>query len=192
MTATATTLTRTLDGREVPLPGTYAIDPSHSQVGFTVKHLMVSKVRGRFSKFTGSITVGDRPEDSSVEVSVDLASVDTGDDKRDGHLLGADFFNVDEHPTMTYTSTSVKPRGGSDWVVEGDLSAFGVTKPVTLEVTFEGASLDPWGGARTGFSARGEVNREDFGVSWNQALETGGVLVGKKITLDLEAEAVKQ
>ncbi|MEO7556846.1 MAG: YceI family protein [Acidimicrobiales bacterium] len=192
MTETATAVTRTIDAREVPLPGTYAIDTSHTQVGFVVRHLMVSKVRGRFTDFSGTVTVGERPEDSSVEVSVELASVDSGDDKRDGHLRSADFFNTDEHPTMTYTSTSVKPRGDTDWIVEGNLTALGVTKPVTLEVSFEGASLDPWGGTRIGFSADGEINRDDFGVSWNQALESGGVVVGKKVTLDIEAEAIKE
>jgi polyisoprenoid-binding protein YceI len=186
------TVTRTVDGLELPEPGTYAIDASHSHIGFVVRHLMVSKVKGRFADFAGTVTIGDEPTDSHVEVEVQLASIDTRDEQRDAHLRGADFFGVEDNPTMTFRSTGVRPAGGDRWVLDGELSLAGVTKPLALDVTFEGGARDPWGGTRIGFSARGEVNREDFGLSWNQALETGGVLVGKKATIEIEAEAIRQ
>ncbi|MGI8662490.1 MAG: YceI family protein [Acidimicrobiales bacterium] len=189
---TEATVTRTVDGLEVPTPGTYSLDVSHSHVGFMVRHLMVSKVRGRFSDFTGTIVIAEDPSASSVEVEVQIASIDTREDKRDGHLKSGDFFDVEQHPTMTFKSTQVTHANGDEWTVEGDLSIAGVTKGLTLEVSFEGATLDPWGGTRIGFSAKGELNREDFGLSWNQALEAGGVVVGKKATIEIEAEAVKQ
>ena len=188
---TTATLVRSVAGIEVPEPGTYALDTSHSQVGFVVKHMMVSKVRGRFDDFTGAITIADDPAHSSVEVSVQLASIDTRDAKRDEHLRSADFFSTDEHPTMTYRSTEVRHDGGNRWLVDGDLTLLGITRPLQLEVEFEGAASDPWGGTRIGFSAKGEVNREDFGMTFNAALETGGVLVGKKAVIEIEAEAVR-
>lgn len=190
--AIPTTVTRTVDGLELPEAGTYALDLSHSHVGFVVRHLMVSKVKGRFADFAGTVTIGDQPNDSHVEVEVQMASIDTRDEQRDGHLRGADFFSVEEHPTMAFRSTGVRAAGGDRWVVDGELTLAGVTKPLALDVTFEGGARDPWGGTRIGFSARGEVNREDFGLTWNQALETGGVLVGKKATIEIEAEAVRQ
>ena len=189
---TTATLVRSVAGIEVPEPGTYALDTSHSQVGFVVKHMMVSKVRGRFDDFTGAITIADDPADSSVEVSVQLSSVDTRDAKRDEHLRSADFFSTEEHPTMTYRSTGVRHDGGNRWLVDGELTLLGITRPLQLEVEFEGAATDPWGGSRIGFSAKGEVNREDFGITFNAALETGGVLVGKKAVIEIEAEAVRQ
>jgi polyisoprenoid-binding protein YceI len=195
MSATQTlSLTRTLDskGVEIPAPGVYAIDPAHSQVGFVVKHMMVSKVRGRFSDFSGRITIAEEPTDSSVEVTVHLDSVDTRDAKRDEHLRSSDFFSIDEHPTMTYRSTSVQHLKADRWLVDGELTLLGVSRPLALEVEFEGAAKDPWGGTRIGFSAKGEVNREDYGMTFNAALETGGVLVGKKATIEIEAEAVLQ
>jgi polyisoprenoid-binding protein YceI len=161
-------------------------------VGFVVKHMMVSKVRGRFDDFTGAITIADDPADSSVEVSVQLSSVDTRDAKRDEHLRSADFFSTEEHPTMSYRSTAVRHDGSNRWLVDGELTLLGITRPLQLEVEFEGAATDPWGGSRIGFSAKGEVNREDFGITFNAALETGGVLVGKKAVIEIEAEAVRQ
>ena len=191
ITAPTPTVTRTVDGLELPIAGTYSLDVSHSNVGFVVRHLMVSKVRGSFTDFSGTVTIADDPAESHVEVEVQLASIDTRDEQRDGHLRSADFFDVEQHPTMTYKSTKVRHDGGNDWTVEGDLTVAGVTQPLTLEVSFEGGAKDPWGGTRIGFSAKGELNREDFGLTWNQALETGGVLVGKKLTIEIEAEAVK-
>ncbi len=192
MSATTAEITRTVDGVEVPAAGTYAIDPSHSEVGFSVRHLMVSKVRGRFSDVVGSIVVADDPLTSSVEVTIGTASIDTGDEKRDAHLRSGDFFDVERYPTMTYRSLEVLPAGPGRWLVEGHLTLNGVTRPVPLSITFEGAAADPWGGVRAGFSARAELDREDFGLNWNQALEAGGVVVGKKVSIEIEVEAVRQ
>jgi polyisoprenoid-binding protein YceI len=183
--------TRTVDGTELPVPGPYAIDASHSAVEFVVRHLGLAKVRGRFGAFAGVIDIAERPEDSSVAVDVELASIDTREPNRDEHLRTNDFFDVPHHPTMSFRSTKVT-GSGTKWTVEGDLTLKGVTNPVTLDVSFEGAGADPWGGQRIAFSATGEIDRERWGVNWNQALETGGFVVGKKVKLELEVEAVKQ
>jgi polyisoprenoid-binding protein YceI len=190
--ATVTSPVRSVESVEVPVAGTYAIDPSHTHVGFSVRHLMVSKVKGSFSGVSGTINIADDPLQSSVEVSVDMASIDTRDEQRDAHLRSPDFFDVENFPTMTYASTAVRADGGNRWLVDGELTIHGVTRSVPLEVTFEGAGADPWGGLRAGFSARAEIDREDFGLTWNQVLETGGIAVGKKVTIDLEVEAVLQ
>lgn len=191
-TIETTPLTRTVDGTELPAPGTYALDASHTHVGFSVRHLMVSKTKGRFADFAGTITIAEDPLESSVEVEIQVPSVDTRDETRDGHLKSADFLDADAFPTITYRSTKVNPAGKGTWKVEGDLTVRGVTLPVPLEVTFEGGAKDPWGGARIGFTARTELDREAFGLTWNQTLETGGVLVGKQVKIDIEAEAVQQ
>jgi polyisoprenoid-binding protein YceI len=185
------TLTRMVEGTEVPAAGTYAIDASHSQAGFVVRHLMVSKVRGAFTGVSGTVTVADEVTGSSLEVEIDPASIDTRDAGRDEHLRSADFFGTDEHPTITYRSTGLRREGGA-WLLDGDLTIKGVSRPVTLDVEFLGAAGDPWGGTRLGFSATGELDREDWGLNWNQALETGGVLVGKKVALEIEAELIRQ
>jgi polyisoprenoid-binding protein YceI len=190
--ATITAPTRTVDGVEVPESGTYALDSSHSEVGFSVRHVMVSKTKGRFADISGTITIAEDPLESSVEVEIQTASLDTRDAKRDEHLRSADFFDVATHPTITYRSTAVRPSGTGRWTVDGDLTVAGVTRQVPLEVTFEGGARDPWGGERIGFAASAELNREDFGLTWNQALETGGVLVGKVVHIDIEAEGVRQ
>lgn len=193
MTATAPQLTtRNFNGLEIPEAGSYAIDTSHSAAQFTVRHLMVAKTKGRFTDFTGNVTIAEDPLQSSVEVTIQAGSINTGDEKRDGHLRTGDFLEVDKFPTLTYKSTSVRHKGGSQFVVEGDLTVHGVTKPVALELDYEGTVGDPWGGVRAVFSARTKINREDFGLTYNQALETGGVLIGKDITIDLEVEAVRQ
>ena len=181
----------TITTTALPATGTYAIDPSHTHVGFKVRHLM-SKVRGRFAEVEGAITVAEEPLASSVEVSVPLASVDTRDEKRDGHLRSADFFDVESHPTMTFRSTGVRQVAEGRFAVDGELAIRGTTRPLTLEATFDGAGQDPWGGERIGFTATGKLDREDFGLTWNQALETGGLLVGREITIEIEAEFVKQ
>jgi polyisoprenoid-binding protein YceI len=176
----------------IPLTaGTWAFDVSHSEVSFTVRHLMVSKVRGSFTRFDGTITVGDNPLESSVVANIDLTSIDTRDPKRDEHLRSDDFFSVDNFPTMTYRSTGVRPDGGN-FVVDGELTLHGVTKPVSLNLEFNGTSPDPWGGTRSGFSATTEINRRDFGVDLTMPLETGGVVVGDKINVQLEIEAILQ
>jgi polyisoprenoid-binding protein YceI len=191
-TTTTTPLNRTYEGHDVPQAGTYEIDGSHSNVDFLVRHLMISKVRGRFNSFTGAFTVAEVPEDSSVEVTIDATSISTDDEQRDGHLRGADFFDTEQYPTLTFESTGVEAVKGDHWKVTGDLTIKGVSKPVVLDVEFEGAQTDPWGGARVGFTASTEIDREDWGLSWNQALETGGVLVGKKIKIELGVEATRQ
>lgn len=185
-------LTRVVDGREVPRAGVYALDPSHSEVGFVARHLVVAKVRGRFSAFSGTIEIAEQPTDSSVEVEVDVASIDTRDATRDEHLRSADFFDVARYPSMTFRSTGVRPGEDGRWLVDGDLTIRGVTRPITLETTFEGAARDPWGGERIAFSARAEVDREEWGLTWNQALEAGGVLVGRTVVLEIEAEAIRK
>jgi polyisoprenoid-binding protein YceI len=192
LTTTTNPAVRTVDGVEVPAAGTYGLDASHSEVGFAVRHLMVSKVRGRFSDVAGTIEIGENPYDSSVSVTIGTASVDTRDEQRDGHLRSGDFFDAEAWPTMTYQSRSVREAGKGRYIVEGDLTIKGVTRSVPLELTFEGGASDPWGGLRIGFSAKAELDREAFGLSWNQALETGGVVVGKKVAIEIEAEAVKQ
>ena len=183
---------RLVDGEEVPAAGTYALDPSHSQVGFAVRHVMVSKTRGRFSDFAGTVEIGENALESSVEVTIQTASIDTRDEQRDGHLRSGDFFDAEAWPTMTYQSRSVRQVGEGRYIVEGDLTIKDVTKPVPLELSFEGGAADPWGGVRIGFSAKAELDREAFGLTWNQALETGGVLVGKKVSIEIEAEAIRQ
>jgi polyisoprenoid-binding protein YceI len=173
----------------LPASGTWTIDPSHSSVEFVVRHLMVAKVRGRFSDFSGTIHVGDTPEASSVEVSISPASISTGDPQRDGHLQSADFFEVEQFPTVTFRSTAVRPvRGG--YAVDGELTVRDVTNPVTLDLEYQGSITDPFGNDKAVFSASTEIDREDFGITWNQALESGGVLVGKKAKIEIEVEAV--
>ncbi|MCD9623303.1 YceI family protein [Rhabdothermincola salaria] len=171
-------------------PGTWDVDPSHTTVGFVGRHLMITKVRGRFSGVTGTVTVAEDRTQSSVTATIDMASVDTRDEGRDAHLRGEDFFDVEHHPTMTFASTEVRQDGG-DFVLVGDLTIKGVTKPVELELEFDGVSGDPWGGTRAGFTAKGEVNRKDWGLEWNVALETGGVLVGDKIKIELDVQVVQ-
>lgn len=192
MTDTTTTpAVRTVEGRQVPAAGTWTLDPAHSSVGFTARHLMVSKVRGGFSDYTADIEIGERPEDSRVDVTVQIASVSTGDPKRDGHLVSPDFFDVATYPTMTFRTTGVRPVSADEWKVDGELTVRDVTRPVTLDVEFAGVSQDPWGSARAGFSASTDIDREAFGLTWNQALEGGGVLVGKKVKVEIEVEAVR-
>ncbi len=180
---------RTFQNLEVPPAGTYQIDPAHSVVEFQVRHLGLAKVRGRFNTFSGTIEIADDPAESQVEVTIDAASIDTRDEQRDAHLRSPDFLDVDEHPTLEFHSTTVR-LDGEDPRVEGLLMVRGVTRPVTLDVEFEGATVDPWGNERIGVSATTDVNREDFGLTWNQALETGGWLVGKSIRIDLSVEAI--
>lgn len=171
-------------------PGTWTVDPSHSNVTFSVRHLMVSKVRGRFTDFDGTVTVADEPLQSKVEATVRIASVNTADEGRDGHLLGPDFFDAEQFPTMTLVSTGITPRGG-DYVLHADLTIKGVTKSVDFDLEFDGVATDPWGNTKAGFTAEAEINRKDWGLEWNVALETGGVLVGEKIKIVLDIEALK-
>jgi polyisoprenoid-binding protein YceI len=164
--------------------GSWTIDPSHSEVGFTVRHLM-SKVRGQFEKFEGSLTTGDSLEDTRATATIDLNSVNTRDEQRDGHLRSADYFDVETFGQMTFTTTSFD---GTTAV--GDLTLKGVTKPVELEVEFLGIGQDPWGGQRLGFEATGVINRKDFGVDFNVPLDSGKLLIGDKVSIHLAVEAV--
>lgn len=170
--------------------GVWDLDPSHTSVNFYARHLMVSKVRGRFTSFHGTITISDDPLLSAVTVVIDTASIDTRDEQRDGHLKSADFLEVEKFPTMTFTSTSVRQRSQEEYDVEGNLTIKDVTRPLTLKATFLGLQKDPWGGTRLGFEATTEFSRKDFGLEWNVALDTGGVLVGDKINVELEVEAL--
>lgn len=188
----AATLTREYRGHDVPLPGTYALDTAHTTIEFVGRHLMITKVRGRFTDFSGQIVIGEAPEDSSVDVTIQAASVDSSDEKRDGHLRSPDFLDVERYPTITFRSTEVKVHEDGTAKVSGDLTVKGVARPVTLDVEFDGAQADPWGGQRLGFSAQTQIDREDWGLTWNVALETGGVLVGRQIRLEFNVEAVRQ
>ncbi len=171
--------------------GTWTIDPVHSEVGFVVRHMMVSKVRGKFATFSGEIVTGQSPLESSVTATIDLASISTGNDQRDNHIRSADFFAVETYPTMTYRSTGVR-QDGDDYVVDGELTLKGVTKNVPLRLELNGFGPDADGGTRAGFSATAEINRRDFGVDFNATMETGGVVVSDKVTIQLEIEAVLQ
>jgi polyisoprenoid-binding protein YceI len=175
-----------------PAPGTYIIDPGHSGVSFTGRHLMISKVRGKFAVTEGRIVIGEDPEQSSVEAVVSAASVSSGDARRDEHLRSADFFDVERYPTITFRSTKVEDLGDGEFALTGDLTVRDVTKPVTFKGEYLGSSKSPWNTTVAGFTAEATVNRKDWGLEWNMALETGGVLVSDKITLTLDVEAILQ
>lgn len=169
------------------------IDLSHSHVGFMVRHLVISKVRGEFQKFTSTLAID--PADlstASVEVAIEASSISTRNDQRDAHLKSPDFFDVEKFPELTFKSTGVKVKGGEDLEIAGDLTIHGVTKPVVLKTELLGQSKDPWGGERIGFSAKTQILRSEFGLTWNQAVETGGVVVSDKVDIEIEIEAVKR
>jgi polyisoprenoid-binding protein YceI len=174
----------------------WQLDPAHTTIEFAVKHMMFTTVRGRFKSFSGTVHVDERnPDKSRVEVSIDAASIDTGVADRDAHLRSADFLDVENQPTITFRSTRVDgthKKEGERFTVTGDLEIRGTAIPVTLEATFEGVGKDPWGKQRAGFAARTEIDRREWGLRWNQALETGGVLVANKVRIEVEAQAVKQ
>jgi polyisoprenoid-binding protein YceI len=173
-------------------PGTYVIDPSHSEVGFVARHAMVAKVRGYFRTVEGQIVVADEFANSSATATMKVDSVDTGNGDRDGHLKSADFFDAESFPEITFTSTGIRDINAEEFVLDGNLTIKGITKPVSLEAEYNGAATDPFGNERIGFSAETDVDREDWGLTWNAALETGGVLVSKKIKLTLDISAIKQ
>ena len=187
----AETIVRTVEGTSAPVSGTYVIDAAHSVVEFVARHLGLAKVRGRFNEFEGQILVNDDIAESRVDVTINAATIDTRDEGRDTHLRSGDFLDVEDHPTLEFHSTVVR-RSGDDWQVDGELTIAGETRTVTLDVEFEGSATDPWGNDRVGFSANTKVNREDWGLTWNQALETGGWLVGKEVKIELGVEAIKQ
>jgi polyisoprenoid-binding protein YceI len=171
-------------------PGIWNIDPSHTAVTFVARHLVITKVRGKFGEVNGALTIAGDKLTSSVEATIEMASVTTGDDGRDGHLKSADFFDVETYPNMTFVSTGIR-GDGAEYVLTGDLTIKGVSKSAELDLEFEGVSPDPWGATRVGFSATGEINRRDFGLDFDVKLDTGGALVSEKIKIEIEAQAVK-
>ncbi len=183
----------TLTAATIPgyVAGTWTIDPVHSEVGFSARHMMVSKVRGKFTTFEGQVVTAAEPLQSSVTATIDLTTIDTGNPDRDNHIRSADFFDVDQHKTMTYRSTGVRSEG-DDLFLDGELTLKGVTKPVPLRLELGGFGPDAYGGTRAGFTATGQISRSDFGVNFNAVMETGGVVVSDKIDIQLEIELVLQ
>ena len=174
------------------LSGTYTLDPAHTRIGFVARHAMVTKVRGSFSDFTATAELDfEDPTRSTASVTIEAASIDTGQAQRDEHLRTNDFFDVPSFPTWTFTSTSVEAKGGDDFVLHGDLTIKGTTRPVSIDVEHTGTATDVYGNLRAGFEGRATINRKDFGVAWNAPLEAGGVLVGEKVVLELDISAVK-
>ena len=192
MATTIDTTTRTYNGVEFPAAGTWALDPTHTRVDFEGRHLMVAKVKGHFGGAEGALVIADDPTQSTAEVTIATATIDTGVEPRDQHLKSPDFLEVEKYPELTFRSTSFVHEGGGDWTLHGDLTIHGVTRPVALRTEYNGVAGDPWGGTRAFFSAETKIDREDWGLSWNVALETGGWLVGKEIKLAIEVEAVLQ
>src|SRR5436853_6332044 len=181
---------RTRDDREIPVAGVYDIDGAHTSVEFVGRHLMITKLGGRFGDVRGRITIAVEPENSHVEVEIGVASVSTGNDDRDAHRKSGDFFDVEHYPTITFVSTAVNPARDNAWELAGDLTVHGTTRPITMQVDFDGGGSSPMGDERIGFSAATEIDREDFGLTWNVALETGGLLVGKTVRVELAVQAI--
>jgi polyisoprenoid-binding protein YceI len=180
----------TTTGTEQLPAGTWTIDPGHTTVGFVARHMMVSKVRGHFDDFDAEIEIGDDPLQSRLSAVVQMASIDTGNADRDNHLRTNDFFDIEHHPTMSLRSTGFE-RSGDEFVMRADLTIRGVTRSVDFDLEFGGTNQDPWGGTRAGFTATTTINRKDFGIEWNTALETGGVLVGEKVRIELDVQLVR-
>ncbi|WP_228976948.1 YceI family protein [Streptomyces sp. DH12] len=191
-TATTTRTATAVDPALAALTGTYTIDPAHSTLGFTARHAMVTNVRGAFTDHDGSLVLdGTDPSASSASIDVRIASVDTGSADRDAHLRGPDFFDAETFPLMTFRSTAAEALGGADYRITGDLTIKGVTRPVAIDLEFNGAAKDPFGNERVGFEGKAEILRSDWGLTWNAALETGGVLVSDKIKLTFEISAIR-
>ena len=177
----------------VALTGDYTIDPAHTTLGFTARHAMVTNVKGAFLGFEGTLHLdGSDPSKSTASLDIEMASIDTGSADRDAHLRSADFFDVENHPTMTFRSTAAEALGGDRYRITGDLTIRGTTRPVTIDLEFNGAATDPFGNERVGFEGRGELLRSDFGLTWNAALETGGVLVSDRIRLTFDISAIRK
>ena len=184
-------VTRTINGSQLPAAGTWQIDPGHAEVAFVGRHFGLTKVRGRFTGVDGVVVVADNPTDSSVQVTIDMRSVSSGDQSRDDHLRSTDFFDVENHPTATYRSIAVDVDGTSG-TIDGELTIKNITRPVRLQMDYLGHATDPWGNERAVFSASSKINREDWGLTWNMLLEAGGLLVSKEITLEIEVELIHQ
>lgn len=182
-----------IEKTSAPTTSTWAVDASHAEVGFAVRHLMISTVRGRFGGLAGTITVDEKnPKNSKVDVTIDVRTIDTRQEQRDAHLRSADFFDVETYPEMRFVSKRIEGDVNGDFTVTGDLTIRGVTHEVKLDATAEGRGMDPWGNDRAGFSAKGKISRAEFGLTWNQVLEAGGVTVGDEIKLSIDAEIVHQ
>lgn len=191
-TATATAPTAAAVNPHAAVSGEYAIDPSHSTLGFVARHAMVTNVKGKFNDFTGSLHLdGRNPAASTATIDIKMDSIDTGSADRDGHLKSADFFKTDEFPVMTFRSTKAEALGSDDFRITGDLTILGVTKPLSIDLEFSGAATDPFGSERVGFEGKAEILRSEWGLTWNAALETGGVLVSDKIKLHFDISAIK-
>jgi polyisoprenoid-binding protein YceI len=191
VTSTAAS-TRPFQDLAIPHPGTFDLDQAHSRIGFSARHMMVSKVRGRFAEFSGSITIAEEPLASTAEANIKTSSIDTGSADRDQHLVSPDFLDVEKFPEITFRTVRVTARKGSEFTVLGDLTIKDVTREIELTLDLEGVGVSPWGKQVMGFSMTAEIDREDFGITWNVALETGGVLVGKTVKLEIEGEAVRR
>jgi polyisoprenoid-binding protein YceI len=190
-TTSAAAATRIVAGAELPAPGRWQIDPGHTEVAFIGRHFMLTKVRGRFTGVTGVITVAEEPGESTAEVTIDMASVESGNQARDDHLRSADFFDATGHPAATFTGRAAGWQG-TRGTLAGQLTIRGITRPVTLAVEYLGHATDPWGGQRAIFTAEATLNREDWGLTWNMPLDNGGLLVSKEIRIEIEAETVRQ
>jgi polyisoprenoid-binding protein YceI len=190
---TAPTLTpRSYADLTIPAPGVFTLDPAHTSAGFVARHLMVSKVRGSFTQISGEIVIADNPLESTVTVHIPAAGIDTGVTDRDNHLRSPDFLDVERYPELTFRSLRVSELSGNEFTLVGELAIRDVVREVSLKVEFEGLAQSPWGGEVIGFTASTEIDREQFGMTWNQALETGGVLVGKTVKIEISAEAVRK
>lgn len=182
--------TRLIDGIEAPAPGDWVFDQAHSNIMFVARYAMLTKVRGRFNAFDGTIHVAERPDDSWVEVRIDASSISTDNEQRDEHLRSGDFLDLDNEPDITFRSTNVERVQGTRFRLTGDLSIRGITKEVSFDVDYAGVAVGIDGKTRTAFAAGLEIDRDDYNVSWNMAIETGGVLVGKHVQIELEVQAV--
>jgi polyisoprenoid-binding protein YceI len=188
----ATATASAVDPALAALTGTYTIDPSHSSIGFTVRHAMVTNVRGSFGDHEGTLTLnGDNPHHSTASIDVKIASVDTGIADRDGHLVSGDFFDAEKFPLMTFRSTHAEQLGGDRYRITGDLTIKDITRPLAIDLEFNGSATDPYGNERVGFEGSADILRSDWGLTWNAALETGGVMVSDKVKLNFDISAIK-
>lgn len=189
---TETVSTRDFNGLTIPTPGTFAIDAAHTRVGFMARHLMVSKIRGSFTDVSGEIVVAEVPTDSSVTVTMQTNSINTGQEQRDGHLRSGDFLEIEKYPTIEFRSTGVTAVSGNEFKLDGELTIKGVSRPVKLDVEFDGTARSPYGQDVFAFTATTEIDREEWGITYNMALEAGGVMISKNVKIEIEGEAVRQ